>query len=612
MGRSRAGEDSAGARRCEWGRQRFFEQLGQRRGRCTGMCAESQRGRAGGKLAIQFKAPAGALVVASEAEHVGRQQQRVAGQRPGLRTSAPGSIEQAEDAHPPGCAACHAGAQPALVAEAGKRAAQPPDARVLDIADARRLALRYGQVWRCRVCGHTFGARAHHEHVVGEQRPAAAHQLEGERRLARAAWAKDRNHAVRGLDGRRVQRLSPAQHAHVAEHLAEQHALPVKPRPRRRTLQQPTVRTEPEARPAPIAEEQVAKRCELLLGGAEKRGLPDDGRPLAVSVLYLRSTPRKPARQRRPARSRGARGAAPGLRFLGEPRALVRSRPLVIAGSLLARLGAIDAIATWPEPAAPTVALDLRDATSDRWMGPMLPRRAHALRLNSRAWQIARARGLVIPRGRSVLHAAAERALGRALNRPALSLYSPSGCSGKLTCFVSEPGRSAPSAVLKVMAERRHGWWLQREVGAVGAVAELLGPRARAALLEVPLLTEQIDGDYVVVERYCELERCGERSSAACAHAHAWLRELHESTTRSRAAWSQADTAAGVDAVLDAWRLVRPHTATRVARLTERRLRRLYRAPLARCATHGDFSPCNLAAHDGQLEVLDSESSRLH
>ena len=328
-------------------------------------------------------------------------------------------------------------------------------------------------------------------------------------------------------------------------------------------------------------------------------------------MLYLRSTPRKPATQRRSARSRGDRGAAPGLRFLGEPRALVRSRPLVIAGSLLARLGAIDAVATWPDPAAPTVALDLRDATSDGWMGPMLPRRAHALRLNSRAWQIARARGLVIPRGRSVLLAAAERALGRAVNQPALSLYSPSACTGKLTCFVSEAGRPAPSAVLKVMAERRHGWWLQREVGLVGAVAEQLGPGARAALLEVPLVAEEIDGDYVVVEDYCELERWCEQSPAACARAHAWLRELHESTTRSRAAWSQVDTAAGVNAVLEAWRLVRPRAATRVARLTERRLQRLYRAPLARCATHGDFSPCNLAEHNGQLKVLDWEWSRL-
>src|SRR5207253_5680436 len=192
-----------------------------------------------------------------------------------------------------------------------------------------------------------------------------------------------------------------------------------------------------------------------------------------------------------------------------------------------------------------------------------------------------------------------------------VSLYSPSGCRGKLTCFIGEAGRTEPTVVVKAMARRSHGWWLRQEVENLRAVRDLLSQPTAHALLPPPLLAAEIEGEYLVVESYCAFDQWCDPSPLARTRAHAWLRDFHRETVSERAELSESDVQAALACVARAWTLVRPHGAQRVARVTERLLHDLRGVPLVRCATHGDFSACNIAGVDGQLKVLDWEWSRL-
>jgi hypothetical protein len=245
-------------------------------------------------------------------------------------------------------------------------------------------------------------------------------------------------------------------------------------------------------------------------------------------------------------------------------------------------------------------------------MQPLLPSRARALRLDPRTWQTARARALVVARGESIPVAAAERALGRRLVDPHVSLYSSSGCVAKLTCFVGEASRAAPTVVVKAMGRRTDGWWLRGEVDNLRAVRSRLSGATRDALLEPPLFAGELDHEYLVVEAYGGFDGWCERSSRASARAHGWLRDFHDSTIQERTAWDTADTDGVVATVLSAWSLLRPGTAAALGGATARALHDLHGVPLARCATHGDFSPANLALADGRLKVLDWEWSGLN
>src|SRR2546421_9880179 len=92
-----------------------------------------------------------------------------------------------------------------------------------------------------------------------------------------------------------------------------------------------------------------------------------------------------------------------GLRFFGRSRIVTGARPLAVAGSLLARAGVLQAVAVWPSRRAPNVALDLRDETSEAWIGPLLPAHGRTAGLDPRTRQAVRARPPVIPPGRSPL-----------------------------------------------------------------------------------------------------------------------------------------------------------------------------------------------------------------
>jgi hypothetical protein len=267
----------------------------------------------------------------------------------------------------------------------------------------------------------------------------------------------------------------------------------------------------------------------------------------------------------------------------------------------------INAVATWPSARHPTVALDMRDATAGAWIPPLLPLRARALGLHPRAWQSARARALVVSHGQPALVSAAEAVIGRKLAGPRVSLYSSSACAGKVTCFISESGKATPTVVVKAMADPRDAWWLREEVRKLGAVRARLSSELKDALLPEPLFAGELNDEYVVVEAFCSLENWGDRSVAARARAHAWLRDFHRCTNRGVALWHRSDTIAAMASVGAAWSLVRPRVAQTIMGACESRLSQLEGCQLPRCAVHGDFSAGNLAFAHGRLKVLDWE-----
>ena len=296
------------------------------------------------------------------------------------------------------------------------------------------------------------------------------------------------------------------------------------------------------------------------------------------------------------------------LRFFGRSRTTLHSRPAVLVGSTLARLGLIDGVAVWPDDSQPIMALDLRDSTSGTWARSLLPDRARFTRHNVRAWQTLRARALLVPRGQSCLITAAERALGRSLVEPRISLYSPGGCVGKLTCFIGESNRDKPTLVVKAMGRARDGWWLEAEVRNLALVRSLLSSEIRESLLSPPLFADTLNEEYLVVEAY---EPIVKYSAAQCSairlRAFRWLRAFQGCTTHDRAAWLEPDSSRAIASVLDAWSLLSPRTADAVVQFTCEALGRLHGRPIPRCAAHGDFWAGNLGEVNGRFKVFDWE-----
>jgi len=297
-----------------------------------------------------------------------------------------------------------------------------------------------------------------------------------------------------------------------------------------------------------------------------------------------------------------------GLRFLGRSRTMIRSRPAVLALSTLARLALIDGVAVWPDDSQPIMALDLRDSTSGAWAQSLLPARARVTRRNVRLWQTLRARAFLVSRGQSSLIAAAERVLGRSLAEPRISLYSPGGCVGKVTCFIGERDRDTPTVVVKAMGRAKDGWWLKAEVDNLQLVRPLLSSETRESLLDPPLFAGMSDDEYLVVEAYEPLGEClSVRSPTIRLRAFRWLREFQSSTTHDRTPWLESDTDRAIATVLDAWSLLSPSTAAAMTQATREAFGGLHGTPIPRCAAHGDFWSGNVGEARGRFKVFDWE-----
>ena len=146
----------------------------------------------------------------------------------------------------------------------GRMRRQPSLARQDAESGAERLrldavgeALREVHVGSPRMGAHRAVGVIQRQHVVGEQRPAPAQQLDCQRRLTRSAWPGDRDHSIGRVDHAGMKGLIPAHHADVREHLADQRSLPVDTCLIGSADERLALRIEPEAGPVAVGEEQI-------------------------------------------------------------------------------------------------------------------------------------------------------------------------------------------------------------------------------------------------------------------------------------------------------------------------------------------------------------------
>ena len=283
---------------------------------------------------------------------------------------------------------------------------------------------------------------------------------------------------------------------------------------------------------------------------------------------------------------------------------------MAVGAAVAARLGLLHVTAVWPSFEYPEIAFDPSHAWAAEWArGVLEPAREVHRYVAPATWHALRSRAALIVTGRPRAISVVERALKHPLDRPSLLFLSSNGSRGKVTYFVFEGEGTAPVGVVKVMANPRHSEWLKREasrlellrghltVTAADAVADALPPAA--------MLTEEIDGDFLLVE---PTDPLGDKAFQVNRdRALAWLRAFHDATSQDERPWSEEDEQSALTLVADVWKLYRPEGLERAAAATAERLRRLRKAPVRRCFVHGDYWPGNIASDGRAMRVFDWE-----
>jgi peptidoglycan/xylan/chitin deacetylase (PgdA/CDA1 family) len=300
---------------------------------------------------------------------------------------------------------------------------------------------------------------------------------------------------------------------------------------------------------------------------------------------------------------------SPAARLFADRPRIARNRAVVLAGGAIARAGAMRAYTLWPSASAPAMVVEAGHIQAAAWLKTMFePGARRIAALDPAAWNVARARALMLrgEGGRALI--AAERALGRTLDRPRLAAFSPTGAVlTKVTCFVFEGDAAEPSVVVKAMAHPAQEHRLVAETDAVEALRRRLGgaPDVVAALPLAPLLVCDVDGEYIVVQPLDPLAAGTGRADPAAAHR--WLRAFHAASTSSTSGWGAADEHAARELVSRGWGYARPADREAVAARVEALSRPLLGTELPLCAVHGDFWRGNIAAVGGRLRVYDWE-----
>jgi peptidoglycan/xylan/chitin deacetylase (PgdA/CDA1 family) len=322
-----------------------------------------------------------------------------------------------------------------------------------------------------------------------------------------------------------------------------------------------------------------------------------------------------PARrlQTRLLRRRHAQGVSPALRLFADRPRVARRRAVVLAAGSAARAGALRAYTLWPSASAPAMIVEAGHGEAAAWLREVFEPGSRAIAaLDPASWNVARARALMLPGGGGRALTAAERALGRPLDRPRLAAFSPTGAVlTKTTCFVFEGDRAEPSVVVKAMPDPAQEHRLVAETEAVEELRRRLAGAADvvAALPLAPLLAGHVDGDYVVVQPLDPLARGTGRADEAAAHR--WLTGFHAVSASGTTAWSPDDERVAVAAVARGWGYGMPTAAAAVAARVAAIARPLLGSELPACAVHGDFWRGNVAAVDGRLRVYDWEWTQL-
>lgn len=301
------------------------------------------------------------------------------------------------------------------------------------------------------------------------------------------------------------------------------------------------------------------------------------------------------------------RPSTPALRFLAARGRVSRSRPLVVAGGLLARARLIHGFALWPDVASPVVLMNPADSAAARWMPGGFPEvRGTARLLGPGTWHALRARGLLVTaRGAPPPVTAAERALGRRLRSPTLAVFSPGATVAKTTCFVTERGSGEPVAVVKAMTHPRQWSRIRSETELIEAIRGRVAadPGLAGSLPAAPVGVERVGADTFLVEAFDPVMPSAGRDLRA--EALAWLGAFQRHTIVRRRVWSEADVVAALDTLSEVGSTLDECGAIRAA--VGSRLRALIGTSVPRCAVHGDFWRGNIAMQDGRLRVFDWE-----
>ena len=299
------------------------------------------------------------------------------------------------------------------------------------------------------------------------------------------------------------------------------------------------------------------------------------------------------------------------LRVLAGRARIVRNRPAVMIGGMLARAGLLDAYAIWPSAEAPAIAFNPGDSEGARWVRGTFDRGGRAGRVDPGLRQALRSRALLLAHDPTPAVALAERALSRRLDGARIVLVSPGGGVGKVTCFLRLGSDPAPSLVLQAMSDPQRWQRLERELAMVDAIRARAAGREEvlAALPMRPLHRGRVGDEYVVVEHYDD-----SRASGHPPHREAsmrWLAALRAATRSPARPLEERDVERAADSVAKAWRLLRPERERAVTSAVRELIAAFVGAPVYDCAVHGDFWAGNMSARDEQLRVSDWEWAEL-
>jgi hypothetical protein len=303
--------------------------------------------------------------------------------------------------------------------------------------------------------------------------------------------------------------------------------------------------------------------------------------------------------------------AAP-RRFVAERARVLRRRPAVLAAGLAGRVGLLDAYTAWPDAETPLQMLPAGDRRICEWVRATFePWADH--RLDHATWNALRARSVVLPRspGRAAL--AAETALGRPLDRPAIGCVSASGhVQSKLLSFVFERDASEPAVVVKGVPEAGEGPRVVAETKLVEQIRERVAADAVvvAGLPLAPLWTGAVEGEELVVDPVDAL--AGATGDEDRTAALAWLASFQTAGAAESKPWgAEREMAELEEAVSFAWGAARAGSADAGVALLQRSSEPMRGEMAPTCVVHGDFWRGNIACAVGAIRVYDWEWAAL-
>jgi hypothetical protein len=303
----------------------------------------------------------------------------------------------------------------------------------------------------------------------------------------------------------------------------------------------------------------------------------------------------------------------PLIRFVGRSVRVTHARGRIVLTALSPRSRASGrSFTVWPDLATPLQIVPINRPDAASWACATFEPWSRRPGVAAFLWSVLRARAMLTVSGPGPLVPLAEEALGRpAGSTDGLFVSTTGGRASKLLCFVFDRGAESPAAVVKVVPDRRYATGLRREVR---VLAEIRGGAAlpddvAAALPPAPIAIDELDGDFVVVERVDSL--AGATGGEDRAAALGWLERFHLATADATRPWGADDTERLLARARYAWERTRPQRLSAVLDELAGRSSELHGTAVARCSSHGDFWRGNIAHGADSLRVFDWEWAEL-